>query len=70
MKSELPLPVLNTSCCNISVLFQTFFGHNDDYMYLYLYLITFYFDLDLNTPFPDKTETDPRKDDTDTPEAE
>ena len=30
MKSELPLPVLDTSCCNISVLFQTFFGHNDD----------------------------------------
>ena len=30
MKSALPLPVLYTSCCNISVLFQTFFGHNDD----------------------------------------
>ncbi len=30
MKSEPPLPVFDISCCNISVIFQTFFGHNDD----------------------------------------
>mgnify|MGYP006888687974 CR=1 FL=1 len=33
MKSGLPLPVLDTSCCNISVLFQTFFWRNDDSWY-------------------------------------
>ena len=31
MKPGFPLPVLVTSCCNMSVLFQTFFGHNDDW---------------------------------------
>ena len=36
------------------------------YMYM---ILTSYFDLDLNTPILDKTETDPRIDDTDTPEA-
>ena len=30
MISEPPLTVIDTSCCNISVLFQSFFGHNDD----------------------------------------
>ena len=34
MKSVLPLPVLNMSCCNISALFQTFFGHNDDWIFI------------------------------------
>ena len=32
LKSELPLPVFDTSCCNILVIFQTFFGHNDDWI--------------------------------------
>ena len=31
MKTELPLPVLDTSCCNILLLFQSFFRHNDDF---------------------------------------
>ena len=30
IKSGLPPLVLDTSCCNISLLFQSFFEHNDD----------------------------------------
>ena len=38
VKSELPLTVLITSCCNISVLFKTFFGHNYDWILMMILL--------------------------------
>ena len=35
-KTELPLPVFDRSCCNISLIFQSFLGHNDCHLFQYL----------------------------------